>query len=95
MLTNQGERPLLHSKRGAFLYPDLGPFAVTPEGSEDRHVGIDPERIIAPVARGDHSAVKVEDPLKLLSIECGDWAPVPGRRERRDDAQALFTFGCG
>ncbi len=33
--------------------------------------------------------------LQFLAVERGDWAPVPGCRERRDDAQALFTFGCG
>ena len=64
-------------------------------GGEHRHVGIDPQRIIAPVPGSDHPAVEVEDAHQLLAIERGDWAPVPGARERRDDAQALFTFGCG
>ena len=42
MLADQCERPLLRSKRGAFLYADLGPLAVPPERREDRHIGIDP-----------------------------------------------------
>jgi len=93
MFTDQCERPLLQPKLGAFLYPDFGPLGMTAESGEDRHIGIDPKRIVAPVAGGDHPPVKVEDPLELLAVESGDWAPVPGRRERRDDAQALFTFG--
>ena len=62
MLTDQGKRPLLQPKRGAFLDVDLGPFGMAAEGGEHRHVGIDPQRIIAPVAGGDHPAVEVEDP---------------------------------
>src|SRR5690348_5534633 len=95
MLADQSERPLLQPKLGAFLYAHLGPLAVPPVRREHRHVGIDAKSIIAPVTRGDHSAIEVEDPHQLPAIECGDWAPVPTRRERRDDAQALFTFGCG
>jgi hypothetical protein len=30
---------------------------VTPKGREHRHVGIDPQCIVAPVASGDHSAI--------------------------------------
>ena len=95
MLSNQRERPLLQSKRGAFLYANFRPLAVPAECGEHRHVGIDPQRIIAPMPSGDHAPVKVEDPLKLPAVESGDWAPVPSLRERRDDAQALFTFGRG
>ena len=95
MLADQRERPLLQPKRGAFLDADFGPFAVPAVRGEHRHVGIDPQRIIAPVAGRDHPAVEVEDPHQLLAVERGDWAPVPRGRERRDDAQALFTFGCG
>jgi len=62
MLTDQCKRPLLLPKRGAFLYPDLGPFAVAPEGREDGHVGIDTQRVIAPVTCGDHTAIEIEDP---------------------------------
>ena len=95
MFGDQCERPLLQAKRGAFLDPHLGPLAMAAVGREDRNVGIDPQRIIAPVAGGDHSSIEVEDPQKLLSVEAGNWAPVPGWRERRDDAQALLTFACG
>ena len=54
-----------------------------------------PQRIVAPVAGRDHPTIQVEDPHQLQAVESGDWAPVPGLRERRDDAQALFTFGWG
>ena len=95
MLTDQGKRPLLRPKRGAFLYADLRTLGMAAVGCEDGDVGIDAKRIIAPVPGGDHPAVKVEDPSQLPAIETRDWAPVPYTRERRDDAQADFTFGCG
>jgi hypothetical protein len=47
------------------------------KGREHRHVGIDPERVITPVAGRDHSSIEVEDSGKLLAVESGDWAPVP------------------
>jgi len=95
VLTYQCERALLQSKRGAFLNPDLRPLAVSPKGGEHGNVGIYPKGVVAPVARSDHAPVQVEDALQFLAIESGDWAPAPSPRERRDDAQALFTFGCG
>src|SRR6476469_2846922 len=95
MLANQGERPLLRSKLGAFFYPHFGPLAVPAECREDGNVWVDPQRVIPPMARCDHPAVEIQDPVQLLAFKRGDWAPVPGCRERRDDAQALFTFGWG
>ena len=95
MLAHERERPLLQAKRGAFFYADLGPFGMAPEGGEHCDVGIDPQRIVAPMAGGDHPAVKIEDLHQLRAVERGDWAPVPWVGERRDDAQALFTFGWG
>ena len=95
MLADQRKRPLLQPKRGAFFDPHLGPLGMAAEGRENRDVGIDPQRIIAPVTGRDHAPVKVEDPRQLGAVESGDWAPVPGTRERRDDAQALLAFGCG
>ncbi len=77
MFTNQGKRPLLQSKLGAFFYAHLRPFGVTAKGGEDGNIGIDPQCIIAPVARGDHATIEVEDPRKLLPVESRDWAPVP------------------
>ena len=94
MLADQRERPLLQTKRGAFLDADLGPLAMAAESRENRHVGIDPQRIVAPVTGGHHPAVKVEDAAEFLAVERGDWAPVPGTGERRDDTQALFAFCC-
>jgi hypothetical protein len=93
VLVNEGERPLLQTECWAFLDPDLGPLTVPPVRSKHGHVGLDPKRIIPPMACRDHSSVKVEDPRQFGAIEGGDWAPVPASRERRDDTQALFTFG--
>ena len=95
MLADQCKRPLLQPKLGAFLDPDFRALGRTPVGGEHRHVGIDPECVIAPVAGGDHSAVEIQDPGKFPTVKGGDWAPVPVPRERRDDTQALLTFGCG
>jgi hypothetical protein len=57
MLGDKRERPLLQPKLGAFLDPDLRPLRMAAEGGEDRHVRIDPQRIIAPVSGGDHAPV--------------------------------------
>src|SRR6185503_9147454 len=95
MLADQCERPLLHLKSGAFLDPDLGPLAGAPERREHRGVGREADRIIAPMTGRDHAPVQIEDAGQLAAIEAGDQAPVPGVRERRDDAQALFAFGAG
>src|SRR3954462_10095411 len=64
-------------------------------GGEQRNVGIDSKGVIAPVPGSDHPPVKVEDSRQLPAVECNDCAPIPDTRERRDDAQALFTLGCG
>ena len=77
MLTDQRERPLLQTKRGAFLDADFGALGVAAIGGEDSDIGVDPQRIIAPVSGGDHPAVEVEDPRQLPAIESRDWAPVP------------------
>src|SRR5204862_4793383 len=95
MLSDQRKCPLLQSKRGAFFDAHIGPFRVPAEGGEHCDLGIDPKRIIAPVARRDHSSIEIEDSGQFLAVESGDRTPVPNRRERRDDTQALFTFGCG
>ena len=63
------KRPLLQPKRGAFLDADFGPLGMAAKGREHRHVGIDPQRIIAPVAGGDHPTVEVEDAGKLRAFE--------------------------
>ena len=77
MLADQGERPLLRAKRGAFLDADFGPLGMAAVRGEHRDVGIDPQRIIAPVAGRDHPAVKVEDARQLPAVERGDGLPVP------------------
>ena len=61
MFTDESKRSLLLPKRGAFLDADLGPLGMASEGGENRHVWIDPQGIVAPVTRGDHPAVEVED----------------------------------
>ncbi len=95
VLADQGKRPLLRPKRGAFLYPDFRMLGMAAVSGEDRDVGIDAQRVIAPMSGSDHPAVEIEDPRQLPAIETRDWAPVPYTRERRNDAQADFTFGCG
>ena len=95
MFRNQSKRPLLQMKPGAFLDPHLGPFRVAAVGRENRHVGIDPQRIIAPMTGSDHSSIEIEDPRKLRTVETGKRAPVPGLGERRDDAQARLALGWG
>jgi hypothetical protein len=95
MLANQCERPLLHPKRGAFLDPHFRALTMAPEGGEDGDVGIDPQRIVAPVPRRDHPPVEVEDTTEFHAVKRGNGAPLPRWGERRDDTQALFTFGCG
>ena len=95
VLTDQGERPLLHPKRGAFFYSNFGPLGRPAECGEDGHVGTHVDCVIAPVPSSHHSSVKVEDALDLKTVECRNWAPIPWMRERRNDAQALFTFGAG
>ena len=95
MLTDQGERPLLQPKRGAFFYADFRPFGGPAECGEDGNLDAHVECVIAPMPRCDHPAVEVEDALDLKPVKCRNRAPVPWMRERRDDAQALFTFGAG
>ena len=95
MFRNQGKRPLLQLKPGAFFDPHFGPLGGAAEGGEHRHVGVEPHAIIAPVPGRDHPPVKVEDALKLCPVECRNRPPVPRMRKRRHDAQALFTFGAG
>ncbi len=95
MPTDKRERPLLEPQRGAFFDAHVGPLAVSAEGGEHRDVGIDAQRIIAPLPGGDHPAIKVEDALQFHPIECRNLAPLPRSWERRDDAQALLTFGRG
>ena len=93
MLTDQGERPLLQSKRGAFLYADFRPFGASAEGGEYGYIGAEVDRVIAPMAGCDHPPVEVEDASELEAVEAGNWAPVPGQWERRNDTQALFALG--
>ena len=69
MLGHQSERPLLQLKLGAFLDPDLGLLGRPPEGSEHRHVGIEPHAIVPPMASSDHPAIEVEDALQFGAIE--------------------------
>lgn len=82
-------------ERGAFLNADVSALGVSAKGREQGEVGVEAERIVAPLARRDHPAIEVDDTVKFLSVESGGLAPVPGTRERRDDVQALFAFGRG
>ena len=95
LFTDQRERPLLQPKRGAFFDAHFRALGVPAIGREDCDVGIDAKRIIPPVAGGDHPPVEIEDSGPFDAVETGNRAPVPWSRERRDDAQALLTFGRG
>src|SRR4029453_7757786 len=86
-------RPLLQMKLGAFFDTDFRLLRRPAESREDRHVGIEPDAIVAPVTGGDHPPIEIQDPLELRSIKCRNRAPVPRMRKRRDDTQALLTFG--
>ncbi len=63
MVSKKCKRPLLRSKLGAFLYANLGPLTVPSVSCEYCNVRIDPERVVAPVARRDHSPIEIKDPL--------------------------------
>jgi hypothetical protein len=54
---------------GAFLYQYFGPFRGPPESREDRHIGVKPETIVAPVAGRDHPSIKVKDALQLGTVK--------------------------
>ena len=69
MFRHQGIRPLLQMKLGAFFDSDIRPLCGSSEGGEDRHIGVEPNSIVAPVAGGDHPPVKVEDALQLGTID--------------------------
>jgi len=95
MFGHQCKRPLLQLEPGAFLYPHFGALGGPAEGGKHRHLRIEPHAVIAPMPGGDHPPVKVENSLELFPVERGNSAPVPRMRKRRNDAQALFTFGAG
>ena len=95
MFRDQGIGALLPLKVRAFFDPDIGPFGGSPEGSEGRHIGIEPQAIVAPMPGCDHPSIEIQDSLKLGAVECRNRTPVPRMRKRRDDAQALFTLGWG
>ena|SRR5690349_15670944 len=95
MLGNQCERPLLQMKLGAFLDTDVGLFCRSPESREHCDIGVEPQAIVSPMAGSDHPSVEIEDALQFRTLECRNSSPVPRMRKRRDDTQALFTFGSG
>ena len=95
MLGHQSERPLLQMKLGALLYADVRLLGGAAKGCEHGNIGIEPQPVVAPMAGSDHPSIKVEDALKFGTIESGNGSPIPRMRKRRDDAQALLTFGSG
>lgn len=95
MLGDQRERPLLQVELGALLYADVGLFGGSAERRKHGDIGIEPHAIVTPMAGRDHPAVEVENSLHFRTIECRNGSPVPRMRKRRDDTQALLTFGLG
>jgi hypothetical protein len=82
-------------KLGALFDPDVRLFRGASESRKHCHVRVEPQPVITPMAGRHHSSVKVEDALQFCTIECRYGSPVPRMRKRRDDAQALLTFGSG
>lgn len=72
MFPDQRERPLLQAQLRAFLYDNFRPLRVASVGGKYRHVGIDAQGVVAPVASDDHTAIKIKDPGKLITVEAGD-----------------------
>jgi hypothetical protein len=57
MFGNECERPLLHTKLGAFLDPHFWTLAMPPECGEARDITAEIHCIIAPMTCCDHSPV--------------------------------------
>jgi hypothetical protein len=95
MLGNQRERPLLQVELGALFDANVGLLGSASESRKHGDIGIEPHTIVAPMTGSDHPPVKVENALQFGTIECRNSSPIPRMRKRRDDTQALFTFGSG
>ena len=80
---------------GAFLYSHLGLLGSAAKRREHRNIGVEPKTVIAPMTCRHHPPIKVEDALQFGAVECCNSSPIPRMRKRRDDAQALLTFGSG
>jgi len=91
MLADQGKRPLLQAKLGAFLYPDFWALRRSAKGGEDGGVAAVADRIVAPMASGDHPAIQVQDLLQFAPVEAGNCTPGPRMRKRRNHAQATLA----
>src|SRR5690606_18097572 len=75
------ERPhaLTLTQRGALLDAHLRDLGGAAEGGEGGVVLAEVHRIVAPLARGDHAAVEIEDAHELGAVE----ADLAGSRRRR------------
>jgi len=56
-------------KLRAFLDPHFGILRGAPKGGEHGHFGIEPQAIVAPMARSDHPPVEIQDPLEFAAVE--------------------------
>jgi hypothetical protein len=83
--------PLPVAQFGAFFDAIFGAFGGAAEGAEDGSVTAEVDGIIAPVARRDHAAVKVENARQFVALKA-DLTGFAGYRKRRyDRAQPAFA----
>ncbi len=83
MFANQRPLALPIAQRGALLNPEFGPFRRAPIGTENRGIAAHVHRIVAPMARGDHPAIKIQDTGELGAIKSN--LTTPCNREWRDN----------
>ena len=86
VLADQRPHALLAAQRGALLDPVFGPLGGAAEGPEGGVVAAELDRIIAPLAGGDHAAVEVDDALQLGPAEADLRRRRSGLRKREDGA---------
>src|SRR5207244_1755345 len=92
VLADQRIGALALTQGRALLNPDFRLLGGSTEGGEHGDFAVHPKRIVAPVAGRDHPPVEIEDAVELGPVERRERLPLPGTRERRDHAQALFLL---
>src|SRR5690606_1868884 len=66
---DQGPHALAASQGGALFDPILGALRGAAKGGENRHVPLEIHRIVAPLSRRDHAAIKVENTREFVPVE--------------------------